>query len=233
VLAKCPRCNSDVAPGSQFCDVCATRTDADAGVSDSHTVSISESPGELSLGATLNGKYRIIGEVGRGGMGVVYKAEDIRLRRTVALKFINSPSAISWEARERFIHEAQAVSELDHPNICTVHEFDKTEAGQMYIVMAFYGGESLKNKIRREPLAVEEAIEITLQVARGLEKAHHRGVIHRDIKPANILITEDGIVKDRGLRTGKAGRGDARDQNRKHPGNCRLHVPGAGPGEQR
>ena len=195
MLAKCPRCHSDIAPGSQFCDVCAKRTDADAGDSDSQTVSISESPGELHLGATLKGKYRIIGEVGRGGMGVVYKAEDIRLRRTVALKFITSPSAMSWEARERLLHEAQAVSELDHPNICTVHEFDKTEAGQMYIVMAFYGGESLKNKIRRGPLTVDEAIETTIQVARGLEKAHHRGVIHRDIKPANILITEDGIVK--------------------------------------
>ncbi|MBZ5600036.1 MAG: protein kinase [Acidobacteriia bacterium] len=149
----------------------------------------------MHLGATLKGKYRITGEIGRGGMGVVYKAEDIRLKRTVALKFITSPSAMSWEARERFLHEAQAVSELDHPNICTVHEFDQTEAGQMYIVMAFYGGQSLKNKIKRGPLAVEEAVETTLQVARGLEKAHHRGVIHRDIKPANILITEDGIVK--------------------------------------
>ena len=193
--AKCPRCHSDLAPGSQFCDVCATRTEADDPVSASRTVSISEPPGELHLGATLKGKYRITGEIGRGGMGVVYKAEDIRLKRTVALKFITSPSAMSWEARERFLHEAQAVSELDHPNICTVHEFDQTEAGQMYIVMAFYGGQSLKNKIKRGPLAVEEAVETTLQVARGLEKAHHRGVIHRDIKPANILITEDGIVK--------------------------------------
>jgi serine/threonine protein kinase len=113
----------------------------------------------------VNGRYRIIGEVGRGGMGVVYKAQDTRLERTVALKFLTSPSTLGEESRERFIHEAQAISELDHPNIGTVHEFDQTEAGEMYIVMAFYGGEPLRNKIQRGPVAVEDAIDTAIQVA--------------------------------------------------------------------
>src|SRR5712691_9653311 len=193
--AKCPRCHSDLPSGSQFCELCAMTADADVGGSGAPTVSLSTSPGQSTPGATVNGRYRIIGEVGRGGMGVVYKAQDTRLARTVALKFLASPSTLGEESRERFIHEAQAISELDHPNICTVHEFDQTEAGEMYIVMAFYGGESLRNKIKRGPIAVEDAIDTTIQVARGLEKAHRKGVVHRDIKPANLLITEDGTVK--------------------------------------
>lgn len=128
-------------------------------------------------------------------MGVVYRAEDLRLKRTVALKFLSPELTREPEARERFVHEAQAASELDHPNICTVHEIDETEAGQMYIAMAYYTGESLKDRIKRGSLGVEEALDITLQLARGLEKAHQRGIIHRDIKPANILMTEDGLVK--------------------------------------
>ncbi len=193
--AKCPRCHSDLPSGSQFCELCAMTADADVGGSPAPTVSLSTSPGQSTPRATVNGRYRIIGEVGRGGMGVVYKAQDTRLERTVALKFLTSPSTLGEESRERFIHEAQAISELDHPNICTVHEFDQTEAGEMYIVMAFYGGESLRNKIQRGPVAVKDAIDTTIQVARGLEKAHRKGIVHRDIKPANLLITEDGMVK--------------------------------------
>ena len=128
-------------------------------------------------------------------MGVVYRAEDLRLKRTVALKFLSPELTREPEARERFVHEAQAASELDHPNICTIHEIDETPAGQMYIVMAYYRGESLKDRIKRGPLAVSDAADIAIQLARGLEKAHQRGIIHRDIKPANVLMAEDGLVK--------------------------------------
>src|SRR6202011_4012036 len=99
------------------------------------------------------------------------------------LKFLTSPSTLGEESRERFIQEAQAISELDHPNICTVHEFDQTEAGEMYIVMAFYGGESLRNKIKRGPVAVEDAIETTIQGASGLGKDHRRGIVNKESKP--------------------------------------------------
>ena len=147
----------------------------------------------------MNGKtishYKIIEKLGEGGMGVVYKAEDTKLKRAVALKFLPPELTRDPEAKKRFIHEAQAASVLDHQNICTVHEIDEAEDGQTFIVMACYEGETLKVKIQKGPMKVEEAIDIALQVAQGLEKAHKKGIVHRDIKPANIFVTEDGVVK--------------------------------------
>ncbi len=139
--------------------------------------------------------YKILEKLGEGGMGVVYKAEDTRLDRFVALKFLPQHLSHADEEKKRFIHEAKAASTLDHTNICTVHEIDETEDGQMFIAMACYEGEALKEKIERGPMAIEEAIDIATQISRGLVKAHSKEIIHRDIKPANILITEDGVVK--------------------------------------
>jgi serine/threonine protein kinase/Flp pilus assembly protein TadD len=150
---------------------------------------------KILLGETLAHKYRIIRELGRGGMGVVYEAEDLKLKRTVALKFLPPELTADPEARERFIHEAQAASSLDHPNICTVHEIDEAEEGGMYIAMACYKGESLKERINRGPLRATEVIDLALQVAEGLAKAQEQGIVHRDIKPGNIIITSDGIIK--------------------------------------
>jgi serine/threonine protein kinase/tetratricopeptide (TPR) repeat protein len=146
-------------------------------------------------GQTISGKYRVLRELGQGGMGVVYEAEDLRLKRSVALKFLPSALTVDLDARERFIREAQAASALDHPHICTIHEIDEAEAGGMYIAMACYTGESLKEKLKRGPLEPAEAVEIALQVADGLAKAHEQGIFHRDIKPANIMITSDGVAK--------------------------------------
>jgi serine/threonine protein kinase/tetratricopeptide (TPR) repeat protein len=160
-------------------------------------------------GQTLAGKYRIVRELGRGGMGVVYEAEDLRLKRTVALKFLPPGLTSDPEARERFVQEAQAASGLDHPNICTIHEIDEAEAGGMYIAMACYRGESLKEKMRRGPLEPAEAIGIALGVAEGLAKAHEQGIVHRDIKPGNIMITADGAAKILDFGLAKLG-GDAR-----------------------
>jgi len=139
--------------------------------------------------------YRIIGQLGQGGMGVVYKAEDTKLKRAVALKFLPPELTREPEAKERFIHEAQAASTLDHPNICTVHEIGETDDGQMFIAMACYDGETLKKKIDRGPLKIDKAIDITVQVSQGLQKAHEHGIVHRDIKPANVLVTGDGVAK--------------------------------------
>jgi len=146
-------------------------------------------------GQTVANKYRIIRELGRGGMGVVYEAEDLRLKRTVALKFLPPGLTTDPEARERFIHEAQAASGLDHPHICTIHEIDESEAGGMYIAMACYKGESLKDKLGRGRLGPADAVTIALQVAEGLAKAHEQGIVHRDIKPGNIMITAEGVAK--------------------------------------
>jgi serine/threonine protein kinase len=128
-------------------------------------------------------------------MGVVYKAEDTKLKRTVALKFLPRLFSTDDEVKQRFIHEAQAASALQHNNICAIHEIDETSDGQMFICMDCYEGETLKQKIGCGPLKIDEAIDTSMQIAQGLTKAHEKNIVHRDIKPANILITTDGTVK--------------------------------------
>ena len=138
--------------------------------------------------------YRIVEKLGEGGMGVVYKAEDTKLHREVALKFLPLDLARDEEAKERFIHEARAASKFDHPNICTVYEINESEDGQVYIAMALQDGQTLKDRIAQGPMAAEEVVEITDQILKGLRKAHASGIIHRDIKPANIMITSEGTA---------------------------------------
>jgi serine/threonine protein kinase len=133
--------------------------------------------------------YRILEKLGEGGMGVVYKAEDTKLRRTVALKFL-PPRAT--ENRERFIREAQAAAALNHPNICTVFEIDEQHG---FLAMELIEGQSLKDKIAARPLPLEEALDIAMQACAGLQAAHEKGVVHRDIKPANLMVTLQGQVK--------------------------------------
>ncbi|MCH7773738.1 MAG: protein kinase [Bacteroidetes bacterium] len=146
------------------------------------------------IGKTIS-HYKISEKLGGGGMGVVYKAEDTKLKRTVALKFLPPAFSLDDEAKQRFINEAQAASSFDHPNICTIHEISETDDGQLFIAMAYYQGETLKKKIEKGPIKIEEAIDIVSQVAEGLKRAHNKGIVHRDIKPANIFITNDGIAK--------------------------------------
>lgn len=153
--------------------------------------------------------YRIIELIGEGGMGVVFRAEDTQLRRMVALKFLPPELSREPEARDRFVQEAQSASALQHNNICTVHEIGRTDDGQMFIVMDLYHGETLKERIERGPLAIEEATDIAIQIGLGLARAHERGVVHRDIKPANIFLTDDGTVKILDFGLAKLGAGGA------------------------
>jgi len=146
------------------------------------------------VGQTIS-HYKILDVLGSGGMGIVYKAEDIKLHRTVALKFLPIELTSDEIAKKRFIREAQAASSLQHNNICTIHEIDETDDGQFFISMDYYEGETLKNKISHDLLNLDEIIKITIQIAEGLNKAHESGIIHRDIKPANIFITKEGLVK--------------------------------------
>jgi serine/threonine-protein kinase len=159
---------------------------------------------EIIPGQTIS-HYRITEKLGSGGMGEIYKAEDIKLKRTVALKFLPSSFSSDEESKKRLIHEAQAASSLDHPNICTIYEIGETDDELLFISMALYDGETLKDKIAKGPIEIDEAIKITLQICEGLEKAHKNEIIHRDIKPANIFITNDGVVKilDFGLAKSK------------------------------
>jgi serine/threonine protein kinase/formylglycine-generating enzyme required for sulfatase activity/dienelactone hydrolase len=146
------------------------------------------------VGTTVS-HYKILEKLGGGGMGVVFKAEDTKLKRTVALKFLPPELTRDEQAKTRFVHEAQAASALQHPNICTIHDIDETADHQLFIVMDCYEGETLKQMVERGPLPIDKAIDIATQVAHGLAKAHESGIVHRDIKPANIIITADGVAK--------------------------------------
>ena len=145
------------------------------------------------IGRTVS-HYKIVEKLGEGGMGVVYKADDTKLKRFVALKFLQPQAFENDEHRQRFIREAQTAAVLDHPNICTIYEIDEQDS-LIFISMAFIEGESLKEKVRSGPMAVDDVLDIATQVAQGLDAAHKRGIVHRDIKSANIMVTPGGQAR--------------------------------------
>jgi serine/threonine protein kinase/Tol biopolymer transport system component len=141
------------------------------------------------------GPYRIGEVIGGGGMGIVYRAEDTRLGRSVALKFLPPELTRDPVSKARFLQEARTASALDHPNICTIYDVGETDEHQLYLAMPCYDGETLRRRIERGPLPVSDAVDYALQTARGLAKAHRQGIVHRDVKPANLMVTGDGVVK--------------------------------------
>ena len=188
----CPKCHHENPEDALYCSKCAGPLGSAEGISLTKTLITSRD--SLQKGSTFAGRYTILEELGRGGMGVVYKAEDTKLRRTVALKFLPSELTHIPEVGERFMREAQAAAALDHPNICTVYEFDQADKTS-FISMAYIEGQSLKTKIESEPLDLDTALRIATQVAEGLSEAHKRGVVHRDIKSANVMVTERSQAK--------------------------------------
>jgi serine/threonine-protein kinase len=169
------------------------------GVADIAAASIPDHP--LRLGDVL-GNFEVIGELGRGGMGIVYAARDRHLGRIAALKLLPARSAQDPTAMDRLLAEAQAASALDHPNVATIYQVGEHE-GQRFIAMARYEGETLRDRLARGPVPLDEAVAITKQVAEGLAAAHGTGLVHRDVKPANIFLTRQGLVKllDFGIAT--------------------------------
>jgi eukaryotic-like serine/threonine-protein kinase len=193
------------------CPACVLRLALEAEGPASRMKTISLPGGELEKGTIFAGKYRIIGVLGRGGMGVVFKAEDVKLKRPVALKLLPVELSHFAEAKERFLREAQVAAALDHPNLCTIYEVGEQD-GQAYIAMAYVDGKSLKAEIARAPLKIDETLRIAIQVAEGLEEAHRNRIIHRDIKPANVMLTAKGQAKI--MDFGLAHEGSAADLTR-------------------
>jgi len=189
---RCPKCHTDNPDTVKFCSECGTYLKPSKDVSVTKTF---QTPARgFEKDSVIAKKYKIIAKIGEGGMGVVYKAEDARLDRSVALKFLPAELTSEKDAKKRFIQEAKAAAALNHPHICTIYEIDDAEE-QTFISMEYIDGQSLKDKLKDGPLDVEEAKDITLQVAEGLKEAHEKGIVHRDIKPANIMLTKKGHAK--------------------------------------
>jgi serine/threonine protein kinase len=192
----CPQCDTINPEDSKFCKKCASPLSQPDDTLSFHSKKVLAIPEvDLAIGTIFKEKYKLIEKLGGGGMGIVYKAEDMRLKRHVALKFLPSRLTKDPEFKQRFIQEAQAASVLEHQNICTIHEIDETKEGRMYIAMAYYPGESLKKKIKRGSVPLNQTLDCVTQIAQGLAKAHSQGIIHRDIKPANVMDTSEGIMK--------------------------------------
>jgi len=194
-LLSCPKCRFENPAGAVYCAKCATKLDAaGSGEGFSFTRTIAGPEDRYRPGRMIGGRYKLQTIAGRGGMGVVFKAEDTKLRRTVALKFLPEEFSRAPEAKERFLREAQAAAILDHPHICPIYEVDETE-GETFFTMAFIDGPSLKDKIAAGPLPFLEVLDIASQISEGLKAAHEKGVVHRDIKPANIMLSREGQAR--------------------------------------
>jgi len=194
LVNKCPTCHYDNPDSTNFCGKCGAPLAADARMADSLTKTLATPLPVITKDKLIAGKYRILEEIGRGGMGIVYNAEDTTLARRVAIKVLPEIFAGDPERMARFEREAKILASLNHPNIATIHGLEETD-GKHFLVMELVEGESLAERISRGPLHLEQALKVSLQIAEGVEAAHEKGIIHRDLKPSNVKLTPDGKVK--------------------------------------
>jgi serine/threonine protein kinase len=193
MAVKCPKCHSENPDTSRFCGNCATVL-TQAGQPPDLTKTL-ESPADvLSKESLVAGKYRIIEEIGRGGMGIVYKAEDTKLARKVAIKVLPEVFTQDPERLARFEREARVLASLNHPNIAAIYGVEEAE-GKRFLILELVEGETLAERLTKGPLSLEETLDVCRQIAEGLEGAHEKGIIHRDLKPSNVKITPARKVK--------------------------------------
>jgi len=191
---ECPKCHAENKEDSHFCGNCATPLGKSGAEQASLTKTLETTVRLLKPGSLIAGKYRILEEIGRGGMGIVYKVEDTQLKRTAALKFLSPDSTVIPSREKRFAQEAQTASALNHPNICTIYEIGEAD-GNSYIAMEYVEGRPLDRMIPPGGLPPEDVLRFGGQIVEALEHAHERGIIHRDLKSANVVITPAGRVK--------------------------------------
>ena len=191
---RCSQCQFENPADTSFCGKCGSRLKIPADLSISFTRTFQYGSIGFFKGTLIAGKYQILEELGRGGMGVVYKAEDTKLKRTIAIKFLSADLLSDPDHRTRFLREAQAASALNHPHICTVHEVGEEE-GTPYIAMEYVVGLSLGNLARSRLMPAADILRYGVQIAGALEHAHGRGIIHRDLKSANVMITRESGAK--------------------------------------
>ena len=194
MATTCPKCNSENPETSRFCGNCATQL-TPAGQPPVALTKTLESPAYvLTKGSLVAGKYRITEEIGRGGMGVVYEAEDSKLARKVAIKVLPEIFAADLERLARFEREARVLASLNHPNIAAIYGVEEAD-GKRFLVLELVEGETLAERLSKGPLPLEEVLDVCRQIAEGLEAAHEKSIIHRDLKPSNIKITPGRKVK--------------------------------------
>src|SRR4030042_5573426 len=191
---KCAKCLTDNPDSSRFCSSCGTELCHSADILMSKTMTSPFGRKAVVKGTTLAGKYTVLAELGRGGMGEVYLAEDTTLERKVAIKRLPEEMYQDLTARSRFIREAKAAAALDHPYICSVHEVGETE-NRLFFAREYVEGKTLRDRILEGPLPLKQALQIAMEIAEALQVAHEKGIIHRDIKPANIMLMEKGHAK--------------------------------------
>jgi serine/threonine protein kinase/Tfp pilus assembly protein PilF len=191
---QCPQCGSDNPADTSFCGKCGSRLNISADMPFSFTRTIQKQVMGFAKGSLIAGKYDIIEELGRGGMGLVYKAEDAKLKRTIALKFLSSVLLGEPSHQARFLREAQTASALNHPHICTIYEIGE-EGGTPYIAMEYVAGRSLAEITRSESMPLEDVVQYGVQIAGALQYAHEQGIIHRDLKTTNVIITPERRAK--------------------------------------
>ena len=191
---KCAKCLTDNPDASRFCASCGTELHPSGDILVAKTMTSPAGRKAFAKGTTLAGKYTILAELGRGGMGEVYLAQDTSLDRKVAVKLLPEEMYQDPTARSRFIREAKAAAALDHPYICSIHEVGETE-NRLFFAMEYVPGKTLRDKISEGPLPLKQALPIAEEIAEALQVAHDKGMIHRDIKPANIMLMEKGHAK--------------------------------------